>query len=58
MVMTTVKPCVVTGVLLIQAFIWNFISRNHHISGKNRIQARLVEFTQVTSHAGHIFFPT
>ena len=33
--------------LILQAAVWNFLSRNHHISGRTRIQAKGVDFKQV-----------
>jgi hypothetical protein len=32
----------------VQAYLWNFLSRNHHISGKTRIQEKGVDFVQVS----------
>jgi hypothetical protein len=33
----------------LQAFAWHFVSRNHALSGRTRIQAKLVEFEQAST---------
>jgi len=39
------------GLRYLQAFAWHFVSRNHALSGRTRIQAKLVEFEQVDREA-------
>ena len=39
--------CVIAALRYLQAYIWHFLSRNHHISGRTRIQEKGIDFNQI-----------